>query len=66
MSAYDPKLHEQQRESEVLKARLDRQERMTGLVGIVATVLAVLALALYTDCLLADEWPLHHLLSFIL
>ena len=65
MSAYDPQLHEQQRELEALKARLARQERMTGAAVIVAMILAALALALVSDGLLEGEWPLEHLLGFI-
>ena len=66
MNTYDPKLHESRRELEVLKARLAQQERTTGLVGVVATLLAIFTLALCIDYFLADEWPLHHLLSSIL
>ena len=63
MSAYDPQLHDQQRELEALKARLARQERVTGVAVIVAMILAALALALVSDGLLEGEWPLKHLLS---
>jgi len=65
MSAYDPQLHDQQRELEALKARLARQERVTGVAVIVAMILAALALALISDGLLEVEWPLEHLLDFI-
>ena len=65
MSAYDPQLHEQQRELEALKARLARQERVTGTAVIVAMITAALALALLSDELLDGEWPLEHLLGFI-
>ncbi len=65
MSAYDPQLHDQQRELEALKARLARQEKTTSIAVIVAMVLATLTLALFIDELLEGEWPLGHLLSFI-
>ena len=57
MSAYDPQLHDQQRELEALKARLARQERVTGVAVIVAMITAALALALVIDGLLEGEWP---------
>ncbi len=65
MSARDPQLHDQQRELEALKARLDRQEKTTSIAVIVAMVLATLTLALFIDELLDGEWPLGDLLSFI-
>lgn len=65
MSAYDPQLHDQQRELEALKTRVARQERVTGVAVIVAMILAALALALVSDRLLEGEWPLEHLLGFI-
>ncbi len=65
MSAYDPQLHDQQRELEALKARLARQEKTTGIAVIVAMVLATLTLALFIDEFLEGEWPLGHLLRFI-
>jgi cobalamin biosynthesis protein CobD/CbiB len=66
MSAYDPQLHDQQRELEALKARLARQERTTGVAVLVAMILAALTLALFVDELLEVEWPLGHLIDFIL
>jgi cobalamin biosynthesis protein CobD/CbiB len=66
MSAYDPQLHDQQRELEALKARLARQERTTGVAVLVAMILAALTLALFVDELLEGEWPLGHLIDFIL
>ena len=65
MSAYDPQLHDQQRELEALKARLARQEKTTSIAVMVAMALATLTLALFIDELLEGEWPLGHLLSFI-
>jgi hypothetical protein len=62
MSAHNPKLLEQQRELEAVKARLARQERMTGVAGIAAIVLA---LTLSIECLLEGEWPLESLLRLI-
>ena len=62
MSAHDPQLHEQQRELEAVKARLARQEKMTGAAVIAAMVLA---LALSIECLLEGEWSLENLLSLI-
>ena len=66
MSVYDPQLHDQQRELEALKARLAQQERTTTLAVIVAMILATLTLALFIDELLEGEWPLGHLIDFIL
>ena len=66
MSAYDPQLHDQQRELEALKARLSRQEKTTGLAVLVSMILAALTLALFVDELLEGEWPLGHLIDFIL
>jgi hypothetical protein len=66
MSAYDPQLHDQQRELEALKARLARQEKTTGLAVLVAMILAALTLALFVDELLEGEWPLGHLIDLIL
>jgi hypothetical protein len=66
MSVYDPQLHDQQRELEALKARLAQQERTTSLAVIVSMILATLTLALFIDELLEGEWPLGHLIDFIL
>ncbi len=65
MSAYDPKLHEQQRELEALKVRLARQEKLTGIAVIVAIILAGLALTLVSDSLWGGEWSLESLSGFV-
>ena len=65
MSAYDPKLHEQQRELEAIKARLARQERLTGVAVIVAIILAGLALTLVSDSLWGGGWSLANLSGVI-
>lgn len=52
MSDHDPQLQEQHRELEALKARLARQEKITGVAVIVAMILAALALALLSNQLL--------------
>ena len=62
MSAHDPQLHEQQRELEAVKARLARQEKMTG-AAVIAAIVSALALCL--ECFLEGEWPLESLFGFI-
>jgi fatty acid desaturase len=65
VSDHDPQLQEQHRELEALKARLARQEKITGVAVIVAMILAALALALLSNQLLGGEWWLENLLGFI-
>ena len=65
MSDHDPQLQEQHRELEAVKARLARQEKITGVAVIVAMILAALALALLSNQLLGGEWWLENLLGFI-
>ena len=65
MSDHDPQLQEQHRELEALKARLARQEKITGVAVIVAMILAALALALLSNQLLGGEWWLENLVGFI-